>query len=64
MCSAPPNGCRDTQHPTWRKKEELFNGDQVVGRQKPGCIPPGVLLRYLWRLLFNVSSDLYDFFWI
>jgi len=29
--------CRDTQHPTWRttKEEWLFNGDQVVGRQRP-----------------------------
>ena len=34
--SAPPNGCRDTQHPTWIiEKEKLISGDQVVGRQKP-----------------------------
>jgi hypothetical protein len=33
---ATSNGCRDTQHPTWRVGlEKLFSGDQVVGRQKP-----------------------------
>jgi hypothetical protein len=41
-CSAPPNGCRDTQHPISRiKQEKLFSGDQVA----EACAPPGVLLR-------------------
>jgi len=48
LCFAPPNRCRDTQHPTWRTKEErLFSGDQVVGSwEAEACKPPGVLLRY------------------
>jgi len=62
LCSAPPNGCRDT-HPTWRTKEErLFNGDQVAGRQRPahhqgycsdvfGCMMPH-------RLVCNFVADL------
>jgi len=38
LCPAPPNGCRATRHPFWRrriKEEEGLNGDQVVGRQGP-----------------------------
>ena len=36
LCFAPPNGCRDTLHPTshLENKDKLFSGDQVVGRQK------------------------------
>jgi len=45
------NGCRDTQHPTWRTKEgEMCNGDQVAGRQRPACTPLEVLLWYFWGL--------------
>jgi len=24
LCSAPPNKCKDTQHPTWRKYKTSF----------------------------------------
>jgi hypothetical protein len=50
LCSAPPNGCRNTQKPTWRGKIgwafQLGSG----GWEAWACIPPGVLLRYLWSL--------------
>jgi hypothetical protein len=42
LCSASPNGCRDTQHPTWRVQIRSFS----VGITE-ACTPPGVLLRYL-----------------
>ena len=62
LCSTPPNGCRDTQaqHPIQRtKKERLFSGDQVVGRQKPAhhqkyCLD-------ILGVVFNASPHLYGF---
>jgi hypothetical protein len=48
LCSAPPNRCRDTQHPTWRlKRGRVFNGNQDVGRlpgEAKACTPPDVML--------------------
>ena len=60
MCSASLNGCRDTQHPIWRTKEErLFSGDQVVGRQGPAHHQE--YCSNICGVVFHVSPHLYDF---
>jgi hypothetical protein len=58
LCSAPPNGCGDTQHPTWKiKAKKLFKGDQVVGRQ--GLHTTRSSGRISKRVVFDVPPDLY-----
>ena len=50
MCSAPPNGCRETQHPTWSIKiRDAFQWGSG-GWEAKSCTWPGVLLRYMWGL--------------
>jgi hypothetical protein len=47
LCSAPPNGSKDTQHSTWRIKiGEAFQWGSG-GREAEACTPPGLLLRSL-----------------
>ena len=47
MCPAPPNGCRDTQYPTWMiKLGEAFQWGSG-GWEAEACMPPEVLLRKL-----------------
>jgi len=50
LCSAPPNGCRNTQHPTWRIKIGKYFQWGAGGWEAEACTPPKVLLRYLWGL--------------
>ena len=64
LCSAPINGCRDTQHRTWKTKlRVVFSGGG--GWEAEACTPPGVLLIYLWGLYLmsrltcmNIVADL------
>jgi len=46
LCSAPPNGCRDNQHPTWRTNIRGVLQWGSGGWEAEACTPPGVLLRY------------------
>jgi len=48
---------RDTQHPTWKIKQKLFSGDQVVGRKKPAHRQ--IIDQIFWGVVFNVSSHLF-----
>ena len=46
LCSASPNGCRDTQHPTWRIK---IGGDfqwESGGWEAEACTPSGEVMLY------------------
>ena len=56
MCSAPPNGFRDTQHPTWRfkhKKAFQWGGRSLHTTRSITQIFVGVV--------YHVLSHLYDF---
>jgi hypothetical protein len=48
LCFAPLNGCRDTQHPTWRIKIRKAFQWGSGGWEAEACIAPAELLRYLW----------------
>ena len=65
LSSAPPNGCRDAEHPTWRIGiREVFQLGSG-GWEAEVCTPPGVLLIYfggLTMVVLNVSSHMYDFY--
>jgi hypothetical protein len=59
MCSAPPNGCRDIQHPTWRRNEKFLSGDQVVrGRS---LHTTRSIAQIFVGVVLDVSSHLYNY---
>ena len=59
LFSAPPNGCRDTQYPTWRMIERKGFHWGSGGWEAEACTPLGVVLIFL-GVVFNVSPHLYD----
>ena len=68
LCSAPPDGCRDMQPPTWSIYVRGAFQWGSSGWEAEACTPPGVLLRYLWgfclmsRLIYTIYvADLIAF---
>jgi len=60
LCPAPPHGCQDTQHPTWRIQEErVFSEIRWLGGR--GLHTTRSIALISLGVVFNVSSYLFDF---
>jgi len=60
LCSAPPNGCKDTQHPNWRTKIRSFSvGIRWLGGRSLHTTRS--IAQIFVGVVFDVSPHMYDF---